>query len=107
MCAAGEDNEGIAIWGHSYPADITPERLAAGLREVGAARPERPSVNQSIGGHGLDQSLMRQGAHEVTVQVEGGTIPPSGRVKLIHPRSPAMAKQFDAGLGPRHREADR
>jgi hypothetical protein len=98
--AAGQDNEGIVIWGHSFPADITPARLAAGLQKVGAKRPDRPIVNQSIGGHGLDQSLMRMGAYPLTVEVMGGTIPATGRVKLINPRSPAMANQFDAGLGP-------
>jgi hypothetical protein len=94
------DNEGIAIWGHSYPADITPERLAAGLRTVNAARPERPIVNQSFGGLGLDQSLMRMGAYEWTVEVAGGMIPARGRVELINPRSQTMAKQFDSGLVP-------
>lgn len=96
----GQDNEGIAIWGHSFPADITPERLAAGLRTVGATRSDRPIVNQSIGGHGLDQSLMRMGAYEWTVEVAGGMIPAGGRVELINPRSRTMAQQFNNGLGP-------
>jgi hypothetical protein len=98
LSAGAADNEGIAIWGHSYPADITPERLAAGLRMVGAERPDRPIVNQSIGGHMLDQSLLRMGAYEWTVEVAGGMIPASGRVELINPRSPNMAAEFNAGL---------
>ncbi len=98
--AAAADNEGIAIWGHSFPADITPERLAAGLRTVGAERPDRPIVNQAIGGSKFDLSMTRQGGYEWTVEVEGGAIPASGRVKLINPRGTAMAAQFNAGLDP-------
>ncbi len=96
----GQDSEGIAIWGHSFPADITPERLAAGLRTVGDDRPERPIVNNCIGGTRFDLSMTRQGGYEWTVEVEGGVIPASGRVKLINPRSPTMAAQFNAGLRP-------
>lgn len=100
LSAGAADNEGIVIWGHSFPADITPERLAAGLRMVGAERPDRPIVNHCIGGTKFDLSMTRQGGYEWTVEVEGGVIPASGRVRLINPRSPTMAAQFNAGLEP-------
>jgi hypothetical protein len=100
QAAAGRDNEGIAIWGHSFPADITPERLAAGLRTVGAKRPDRPIVNQSKGGAGLGLSIMQQGGYEWNAEVAGGIIPARGRVELINWRSQTMVDQFNAGLGP-------
>ena len=90
------DNEGIAIWGHSMPADVSPARLEAALRAVGAAHPGRPIVNQSIGGSGQFNSLLRQGAIAWTTEVAGGVIPAEGRVELTNHRSPALEQQIGA-----------
>jgi len=94
---SARDNEGIVIWGHSMPADITPARLQAALRAVGAANPERPIVNAAVGGSGTFNSLLRQGAIAWTTEVAGGAIPAEGRVELANHRSPALEQQ----LGPR------
>jgi hypothetical protein len=96
QAAAGRDNEGIAIWGHSMPADITPARLAAALLAVGAANPGRPIVNQSVGGSGTFNSLLRQGAIAWTTEVAGGVIPGEGRVELTNHRSPVFEEKLGA-----------
>lgn len=88
------DNEGIAIWGHSMPSDVTAEGLAKALAVVGAARPDRPIINQSIGGSGIITSLVRQGGIAWTAEVAGGVIPAAGRVELTNLRSPSLAGQL-------------
>jgi hypothetical protein len=89
-----EDNVGIAIWGHSMPADVTPARLATALRAVGAVNPGRPIVNQAIGGSGQFNSLLRQGAIAWTTEVTGGVIPAGGRIELTNHRSPVLEQQI-------------
>lgn len=96
VVSGAADNEGIAIWGHSMPADITPARLAAALEAVGAANPGRPIVNQSVGGSGTFNSLLRQGAIAWTTEVAGGVIPAMGRVELTNHRSPMLEQQLGA-----------
>jgi hypothetical protein len=46
--ARGADDS-VVIWGDSIAADMTAERLAGGLRAVGAKNPDRRIVNAALG----------------------------------------------------------
>ncbi len=82
----------VFVTGDSMAQDLTPQRLASGLAFVADKNPARSIENRAIGGNSSIVVGIRQGALEWTADVEDGTLPASGPVRLTNHRTPILTQ---------------